>query len=564
MADKIDFLITAQNQTKSAFDEITASLGSVEGLLGKLAGALSVGAVAAYVEHLGDMADELDNASLLLNVSTQTLREWQQVAQFSNIEGEAFTGMLEKLQRSAGEAAGGNKTLIESFAKLGITQEDLKTDLSDLDALFPAVIDGLRNMGDTYEQVSTAQEVFSRGGVQMIGWVRTAPEEIDRITQSFRENAGVLSDEEVQAVAAAKDAWDAFLNMLEQRALTTLGEIVIETNRMWDAMKQADAVRAEEEIKALTAELGNLDAQLQQTIANPPRSAISNFVLDVLGLFPGGPLDEEAIRARIAEVKAKVAELQATIPRTPEDAPAAAAPAAVVDPALQAAVAAAQSAAEQIVALDRLRTESERIQSEFRLENAIKEAEQRAIILQSISEAERIERERQAEIQAQKDRQERLAKAQHYLGLLAGMTSYNKTFFQIAKVAAIANAVISTHQAAAQALKDLPFPANIAAAAAVVAAGVAQIAAIQQTQYGQTAASVQGSGPGGFPSGPAALPPPATAVPPGQQQQGAVEIVVRGGDSAGQALLDLLSVEINQRDQLLIKPGSRQAAELVG
>lgn len=144
------------------------------------------------------------------------------------------------------------------------------------------------------------------------------------------------------------------------------------------------------------------------------------------------------------------------------------------------------------------------------------------------------------------------------------MTSYNKTFFQIAKVAAIANAIISTHQGAAQALKDLPFPANIAAAAAVVAAGVAQIAAIQQTQFGQTAPAVSASGAGGFPAGVAEAAAPASAAntPASGQQSGTVEIVVRGGDAFGRALVEALDVEINQRDQVFIKSGSRQAAEL--
>jgi len=41
-----------------------------------------------------------------------------------------------------------------------------------------------------------------------------------------------------------------------------------------------------------------------------------------------------------------------------------------------------------------------------------------------------------------------------------------------------------------------------------------------------------------------------------------VTVVVKGGDSAGRALLDMLAIEVNQNDGVFIKSGSRQAAEL--
>lgn len=570
MADKIDFLITAQNQTKSAFDEIESSLGGITGKLGAFAGVAGavVAAAGALAAKYGDMADELDNASLLLGVSTQTLREWQAVGELANVSSDQMVTNLEKLSRAAGEAVGGNKELAAAFERIGITQEELAGDLADLDTLFPAVVEGLRGLGDGYEQVSTAQEIFSRGGIAMLGVVRESPEALAAATEAFRKFAGVVTDDEVQALADLKDRYDALLFAIEQRGLSLMAQGATVLLQFVDAMNQADQVRAEERVRALTEELGKLDAQLQQQLANPPRSQLGQWALDVLGLFPGGPIDTDAIRERMAEIRAEVARLTAEndLGGKPGG-DGGGKPPVTAFPVLESIdeeIERERILNMELALLDQSRTDDARRLSEERQAMWQAEADQRALILASMTEAERIENERAAALQAQKDRQERLAKAQHYIGLLAGMTSYNKTFFQIAKVAAIANAVISTHQGAAQALKDLPFPANIAAAAAVVAAGVAQIAAIQQTQFGQTAASVQGSGPGGFPTGPAALPPPATAVAPGQQQQSSVEIVVRGGDSAGQALLDLLSVEINQRDQVFIKNGSRQAAELVG
>lgn len=67
--------------------------------------------------------------------------------------------------------------------------------------------------------------------------------------------------------------------------------------------------------------------------------------------------------------------------------------------------------------------------------------------------------------------------------LMQAMFGQNKAF-------AIAQAIISTYQGVAQALRDVPFPANLAAAAAVAAKGFAQVAGIRST-------SISGGGGGG-------------------------------------------------------------------
>ena len=60
---------------------------------------------------------------------------------------------------------------------------------------------------------------------------------------------------------------------------------------------------------------------------------------------------------------------------------------------------------------------------------------------------------------------------------------------------------MSTYQGAAQALKDLPFPANIAAAATVVASGIAQVNAIRSTSPGGGGGSVAISSAATLPTG---------------------------------------------------------------
>lgn len=134
--------------------------------------------------------------------------------------------------------------------------------------------------------------------------------------------------------------------------------------------------------------------------------------------------------------------------------------------------------------IDSLRTEQE-IAEQFRAEGlallmTASEAELEA--LGGINEAKlRLEQEYQDRLAGIK---QQAADGQLALTLGAGsdvlsaLGAFNDKAFKAAKVAAAAQALVSTFQGAAEALK-LPFPANIAAAAAVTAKGLGLVAAIK-------------------------------------------------------------------------------------
>jgi len=72
----------------------------------------------------------------------------------------------------------------------------------------------------------------------------------------------------------------------------------------------------------------------------------------------------------------------------------------------------------------------------------------------------------------------------------------NKNLFKLAKSFAIAEAIMNTYAGADQALRSLPYPANIAAAASVIAHGLANVRKIQSTEPGGSAGGGGGGGGG--------------------------------------------------------------------
>lgn len=79
-------------------------------------------------------------------------------------------------------------------------------------------------------------------------------------------------------------------------------------------------------------------------------------------------------------------------------------------------------------------------------------------------------------------------------GLTAGVAQHNRKLFELNKIAATANAIISTAAGVTKALEVYPPPLSFVMAAAQAAAGAVQIATIQSTQYGgATAPSAAGT-----------------------------------------------------------------------
>jgi hypothetical protein len=130
---------------------------------------------------------------------------------------------------------------------------------------------------------------------------------------------------------------------------------------------------------------------------------------------------------------------------------------------------------------------------------------------------------------------------------------------------AIAQAIISTSVGATRALREVPFPANIAAAAAVLANGYKQVKQIKATNPGTNATSF-GGGSGG--ASPSALQQPAGNAQQAEQAPRVAQVVIQGSVFSSRETADWLvgqlSDAINNRDVVFINGNSRQAGLITG
>lgn len=544
--EQIEVLISAKNQTDRAIQGARANLKSLAD--DAAIAAAAVGAIGIAIgKVMSNVADTAITAELL-GLNADQLRDLQaQARAFAGVTDQQFNTAIQRMVRRLGDAIRGNETWAKSFEAVGISIDNLDPDLTTA-TLLEQVADGIRNLDSAAEQLSATQAIFDTEGVKMVQLFRTAPEDLRNFTNTIR-SYGTITKE-------AEDRSRDFRVQLEtmKEAFTRTGEtLVLDFLEPWEEAPTRISIIA----LGIQREFLEMKADILALLGSgfvPAGAGVTGIILSRLFGNPGefAAASAEA-RAAIADVSAQIAILREGLipPETGEGGeggPAGGQP----GDFLKTLVGTPE-------ANQALFDETERLAT-LHFERML-EAESKAI-----DRANRA-REREKDVE-NRSRDQRLQSSRNFFTSSLAMASSNsRGLFNIWKASAIAQAIVSTHQAASNALADVrPFPLNLAAAAAITAAGLARVASIRATSF--SGGGGGGGGGGGFTGGGGfggneALPPPIVAQPTASsQQQQAVELIIKGGDAFGRMVVDALEEEVNNRDAVIIRTDSRQAEEL--
>ena len=153
-------------------------------------------------------------------------------------------------------------------------------------------------------------------------------------------------------------------------------------------------------------------------------------------------------------------------------------------------------------------------------------------------------------------------------GLFTALAGENTKLFKVQQAFAVANAVVNTAEGITKALRSLPFPANLGAAAKVALAGAIQIAKIKSTVPGGSGSATTSGLSGGSTGSTPALPQTAGNAQQAEQAPRIAQVVIQGSVFSSREtadwLVDQLKDAINNRDVVFINGNSRQAGLITG
>ncbi|HNN37338.1 MAG TPA: hypothetical protein PKI23_10155, partial [Pseudomonadales bacterium] len=222
-------LISAVDQTKTAFDSIKRGLGgltdtakSVNGVLANLGVAVSVAGLTAMVKSAIDTGDALDEMSQRVGVSVETLSVWKPAAEQSGVSGESFEKGLRKLSTTMLEAATGSEDAARGFSAVGVEFKNQDGTLRATDQVLLDLAERFKAMPDGAEKTALAVQLFGKSGAELIPFLNQGRDGINELAAEMQALGVQMSSETAAQAGNFNDALDKL-----KLATTSIGNQII-------------------------------------------------------------------------------------------------------------------------------------------------------------------------------------------------------------------------------------------------------------------------------------------------------------------------------------------------
>jgi hypothetical protein len=214
-SNRAQILISAVDQTKTAFDSIKRGLGgltdtakSVNGVLANLGVGVSLAGIGAMIKSSIDSADALDEMALRTGIAVESLSLLVPAAELSAVSTEKFEAGLKKLATGMLEAATGSEASAQNFDALGVAVQNQDGTLRDSEQVLLDLADRFQAMPDGAEKAALAVDIFGKAGAEMIPFLNQGREGIGALKQEAAELGLQLSADTAAQAGNFNDALD--------------------------------------------------------------------------------------------------------------------------------------------------------------------------------------------------------------------------------------------------------------------------------------------------------------------------------------------------------------------
>lgn len=587
--------VSAAKREMSAFSMAAKPVGEAfTNLKGVVLGALSIGAIVSATRAAVEYGDSIAKASAKSGIGAQQFQALAYAAKQSDVEMSALSTSIRMMQTNIDEAATGSKAANATLAALGLTASDLKRLAPEQQ--FELLAEQISRLEDPAQRARAATEMFGRAGAELLPMFEKGADGIRQASAEARQLGVVLSDKAIDDLADVDDkikklsaSWDALANSLIAKAAPAGSAFL-------DFLRKATV--GPTEIERLTTELQNL-RELTENPLQPNASATT------LGMRREALKRQAIVQARLNELGA-VTSTGGSGPasRGAHQFPSLEKPPGFTPDAGKAEESAAMKAFLNRQAGSGMSGGSESTRLVMRNGQLVPETAATTEGMDALGnevqlEAMRVLNEQKLELHDAYN-QAVVSKAQWreatVMSLVAGSEEMQTQFRQAAHMSwaeliemgvgvaaagnsrlakmqqslAIAQIVWNTGGAIMRAMRDVPFPANLAAAAKVAAMGAIQIAQVRAAKYSESGGGGGSVGIGGTSTGGSVADRAGADAPTGEVQDArpVAQVVINGNVFSSQETADWFIEQIrdavDNKDVMLFSANSRQAFELAG
>ena len=282
---KIDFVLSAVNNTKRSFDAVTGGLGKMAGVAGTatkgvaavgLAAAGTATAIAILVDKSFQAVDAIGKTSTQTGIATDTLQAFHLAARESGTSIEGANTALIKFARTVGDADKGLKTQADIFKDLGINLRDTTGQMRAFDDILVDTAKGISAMGSQSERASALAGLFGRQGVILTGAIKDLSEKgLDKFIDRAKKLGVVLAGSVIRRTEEFNDR----IGVLQMQFKALVANITTSLLPIFEEMQKAASARFQKMID----DAGGMD-QLGLKIANAIIEGLAKGI-EAIGTF---------------------------------------------------------------------------------------------------------------------------------------------------------------------------------------------------------------------------------------------------------------------------------------
>jgi hypothetical protein len=244
--DRAQLLITAVDQTRSAFDSIRGNLAKlgdesnrVKGLLAGIGVSLSVAGFAAMIKSAIDAADHLNKLSQKIGISVEALSTLRFAAQLSEVSLETLQKGIKGLSQNIAEANTGVGDGAQVFEALGISVKNADGSMKSTEAVLLQVADVFANLEDGAVKTALAVKLFGKSGMDMIPFLNQGAAGINQLTAEAERLGLKLTTETARSAEAFNDNLTALKASSSSLGIALARDFLPELTNITNAMREA-------------------------------------------------------------------------------------------------------------------------------------------------------------------------------------------------------------------------------------------------------------------------------------------------------------------------------------
>lgn len=192
---KTTIQLTAQDQTKAAFDSVERALDRLDKAAKLIGVSLSVGAFAEFVKHSIDAADEMGKLSQKVGISVEALSGLKYASDLSNVGVETLTTGLGKLSSTLLQAATGGREQSATLRALGVDMAALKAGTLTTDQAFGQIAKRVGTMADGWQKTALLQSALGKGAKDLIPLLNDNADGFESVRKEAEELGIVITQE---------------------------------------------------------------------------------------------------------------------------------------------------------------------------------------------------------------------------------------------------------------------------------------------------------------------------------------------------------------------------------